>query len=208
MSDATYKCGSRDYLGRARILMEQNVPESLFYAAFELRCGIEGRLQECLQAQQHISKRKKEGWRIAELGRNLKHAFDDGDQVVEIRITDKNSGESAVCYYTPVKTSLKKKGQQLGNYLHALKEYKPSEDKWWRDFGELLKATYEELKFATAGTLCGPPLLNPHGGTQLNHELGYDKANDEKIIRLGAEGQVIQMSVNYFESLPANERQS
>jgi hypothetical protein len=208
MSDATYRCGSRDYLGRARILLDQKTAQSLFYAAFELHCGIEARLQEYLDVQQHISKKKKQGWKIAELGKNLKHAFDDGDQVVEIRMTDKNSGESAICYYTPVRASLKKKGQQLGNYMHALKEHKPPGHKWWREFKELLHATYEELKFATTGTLCGPPLLNPRGGTQLNHELGYEKTNDEKIINLGGVGRVIQMSVNYLKSLPAGKQQS
>src|SRR5271165_6848988 len=161
MADATYKCGSRDYLERARSLLEQNTQQALFYAAFELRCGIEARLQEYLAVQEHLSKKRKDGWRINELGKNLKRAFDDGDKIIELGFSNNKSGETVACYYTPVKASLKKSGQQLGNFLHPMKKFKSIDDVWWKHFRELLLSTYQGLKLATTGTLLGPPLLRP-----------------------------------------------
>jgi hypothetical protein len=208
MADANYKCGSRDYLLRAREQLDQNSPKAMFYAALELRFGIEARLQEYLEVQQHISQKKRQGWKIAELGKSLKHAFDDGDRIVEIRMSDMKSGESAVCYYTPVTATLKKNGQRLGNFLHALKEHKPAGDKWWQDFHDLLNATYQELRFATTGTLLGPPLLSPQNQSRLSHELGYDQINDEMIVKLGGIGRVIQMSINLVKTLPSDKNQT
>ena len=206
MLDANYKCGSRDYLARARVLLDENSQQALFYAAFELRCGIEARLREYLEVQEHLSKKRKEGWRIAELSKNLKRAFEDGDQIVEIMIGEKEAGETAACYYTPVTTSLKKKGQQLGNYLHPMKQHKPAEDKWWKNLRNLLESTYQELKVATTGTLLGPPLLSPQNKSQLNYELGYNHRRDEIIKNLGKVGKLSRMSVNYLKTLPVGQQ--
>ena len=202
MSDTTYKCGSRDYLARARMLLDEKAQQALFYAAFELRCGVEARLQEYLEVQEHLSKKRKEGWKIAELANNLKRAFDDGDQIIAITMSDKETGESVSCYYTPVTASLKKKGQQLGNYLHPMKQHKPAEHEWWKDLRNLLEATYQELKLATTGTLLGPPLLSPQKTTKLNCELGYSPKGDEILKELGQVGRLTQMSVKYFKTLP------
>jgi len=202
MSDAAYRCGSRDYLVRARTRLDENSKQGLFYAAFELRCGIEARLQEYLEVQEHLSKRRKEGWRIAELSKNLKRAFDDGDQILEIVFRDVEGSNSVACYYTPVTTSLKKKGQQLGKYLHPMKEHKPAEHEWWKTLQDLLEATYQELKTATTGTLLGPPLLDPQNQTRLNIELGYDEGRDEIIRMLGHKAKLGKMKVNFLKTLP------
>lgn len=202
MTQANYNCGSRAYLARARMQLDQNATEALFYAALELRFGIEARLHEYLEVQHHVSKKRREGWKIAELGKNLKRAFDDGDKVVEIVINDQESGESVACYYTPVTASLKKNGQQLGNYLHALKEHKPPGHKWWDDFRSLLEAACQELKVATTGRLLGPPLLSPDNRTQLCYELGYDDTADTLVKKFGGVGKLMQMSVKYLDSLP------
>ena len=41
-----YGFKSRDYLKRAKARLNEDKGESLFYAALELRCGIEARLHE------------------------------------------------------------------------------------------------------------------------------------------------------------------
>jgi hypothetical protein len=200
MPDANYKCGSRDYLARERKLLDENSQQALFYAAFELRCGTEARLQEYLEVQEHLSEKRKQGWRIAELSKNLKRAFDDGDKIIEIGISDNKSSETATLYYTPVRASLKKNGQQLGNYLHPMKKYKLAGDVWWKHFCELLESTYQELKAATTGTLLGPPLLSPDNKSKFNIELRHQKKTDEFIMKLAVE---FKMSVKYLEKLPA-----
>ncbi len=202
MSDANYKCASRDYLARARTLLDQNSQEALFYAAFELRCGIEARLQEYLEVQEHLSEKRKQGWRIAELSKNLKRAFDDRDKIIAIRNTHKKSVETATLYYTPVRASLKKYGQQIGNYLHPMKKFKLSGDVWWKGFRALLESAFQGLKTATTGTLLGPPLLSPDNKSKFNIELGHQEKIDDFIMSLGRLGEEFNVSVKYLENLP------
>ena len=54
-----YRIHSRDYLQRARKRLDSGTPDALFHAAFELRCGIEARMQQYLEAQEHISESLK-----------------------------------------------------------------------------------------------------------------------------------------------------
>ncbi len=51
-----YGTHSRGYLARARQRLDEGSFESLFYAAFELRCGIEARLQQYEEALVNITK--------------------------------------------------------------------------------------------------------------------------------------------------------
>lgn len=44
-------CGSEAYLDRAKDCLEEGNPRNLFYAAFELRCFVERRQQDYLEAQ-------------------------------------------------------------------------------------------------------------------------------------------------------------
>ncbi len=71
----TYEISSRDYLRRARECVREDSVSSLFYAALEVRSGIEARMQEYLEVWDHIAKKKKRGWRIVDLGRNVENSF-------------------------------------------------------------------------------------------------------------------------------------
>lgn len=57
-----YSVNSKAYLNRARRQLDENTKEALFYAAFELRCGIESRLLQYWEANKHIHLMKKAGW--------------------------------------------------------------------------------------------------------------------------------------------------
>jgi hypothetical protein len=80
-----YRSDSRSYLARALGFLKKGRAEDLFYAAFELRCGIEARLQEYLEVQGHLSKKQKQGWRIADLGNKASRAFSTGDGLPKSR---------------------------------------------------------------------------------------------------------------------------
>jgi hypothetical protein len=49
------------YLVRARGQLDSQGYDALFYAAFELRCAVESRLQQYLNAREDIAKHKKKG---------------------------------------------------------------------------------------------------------------------------------------------------
>jgi len=56
----TYNVDSKNYLKRARSQLDSQSYEGLFYAALELRYGIEARIKEFLESHTHIpNKRKK-----------------------------------------------------------------------------------------------------------------------------------------------------
>ena len=81
---AEYGLHARDYLARTRACLAKGSPATLFYAAFELRCGIEARLQQYLEAQRENTGKIKQGWRIAKLARHVNRRFKTGDKVVQL----------------------------------------------------------------------------------------------------------------------------
>jgi len=70
-----YHTSSYDYLERARERFAEGSHQALFYAALELRCGIEQRIREYSSVQKQISKRLQKGWRITHLGKDLNKVF-------------------------------------------------------------------------------------------------------------------------------------
>ena len=200
----TYLIDSRSYLKRAKERIDEDSFHSLFYASFELRSGIESRMQQYLEVQEHISKQKKKGWRIADLAKNIEKTFRIGDQITKFTIADKNSGTHLYSlYYTPVTSNLQKQGKKLGNYLHAAKKLYQSNDKWWNEFRENLNKTYRELELANYGTLLGPPLIHPNKkNIDMKIELLPDEDHQQKLKDFSNYAGVIKMKVEYLDSLP------
>jgi hypothetical protein len=161
----TYDISSRGYLNRAREMLDDGGQQALFYAALELRSGIEARLQEYLDAQDHIARKKKEGWRIGKFAKNIEEAFRLGNRVVQLTVIDRDSDDPPlILYYTPVTSKLKDGNQRLGALLHAIKRRRSDGDTWWERTRLFLEATYMELERANFGTLLGPPLLHRETG--------------------------------------------
>ncbi|MDH3712060.1 MAG: hypothetical protein OER04_19390 [Cyclobacteriaceae bacterium] len=158
----TYEVSSREYLKRAKQCLEKNENQFLYYAAFEIRCGVEARMQEYLKTQQHISKRKQQGWKIATLGKNIENVFKLGQKDAVLRVRDSDTKELLLeARYTPVKAELKKKTQKIGKYLHSAKKQYDSDDEFWKNFRSELEAMIEELERATTGRMLGPLLVHP-----------------------------------------------
>ena len=178
--------------------------DALFYAAFELRCGIESRMSEYLEVWEHISKKKKKGWRIAEMGRNVEEYFKTGNKIVRWAMTDKQTGELIVCvYYTPVTSSLRKEGEKLGNFLHSMKKYRKPEDPFWAKHRNELERIYSQLAVANKGTLLGPPLMKPGSGeVDMKLELPPEVDPEEIVDRILNKGKEMQVKVNYLAQLP------
>lgn len=161
-------------------------------------------MQEYLEVAEDISEKRKQGWRIAELGKTLEGAFKLGDRIVQVDFEDTVSGRQWTIYHTPVSSKLQKQGKQLGNYLHAMKTYRKPDDPWWYSFKSLLGETCEGLAIATKGTLLGPPLFRPDGKTlDTHHELGIDPLADEAMTLIGRVGGDIRLGVKYLNNLPS-----
>jgi hypothetical protein len=193
--DSVYATDSRSYLARALGLLKEDRTDGLFYAALELRCGIEARLQEYLDVQQHLSKKRKEGWRIAELGAKAARVFRTGDKVARFRFfEEKTKTLVAELYYTPVTHSARKASEKLGNYLHAAKKYHPPDDAWWQTFRQVLHEAALGLLLATKGTLLGLPLISPSRQMAV-----YTEKDELPFVDIGT---TALMEVEYLDEFP------
>lgn len=161
-TEMEYRCGAKDYLDRARVRLSETNPESLFYAALELRFGIEARLKEYFDAQAQTTKMKRDGWKISSLANHVESVFKSRDKALRLTIFDPSTNdEICVVLYTPVTTKLQKLGQRLGDYLHAPDKKHYENRQWLAEFREKLDDTFFRLEFALSGTLLAPPLSHP-----------------------------------------------
>ncbi len=193
-----YDVFSRSYMQRARERLNENTTEALFYAAFELRCGIEVRMKEYLEAQEHLAAAKSKGWQIPILGRDIERAFRLGDRVAQLTFTDPETKKALqVLYYTPVTSTLQHEAGRLDQYRHGLQE-SPSRE-MLAAMRVFLEQVYAHLKVANTGTLLGPPLVKPDGRIQLYVE------EDGIAIELNKLGRQVIMNVKYFDDLSSSK---
>lgn len=198
-----YGTSSRDYLARADALLRESTVDTLFHAAFELRCGIEARLQECLEPHEHIPLGRRTAWQVGNLHRTATDAFGSSDEVVRVEVHDRaTSAHLFTLFYTPVTGRLKDIAQRLGDYLHVAKRSYAAEDAYWDDLRTLLVEGTTLLREATTGTLLGAPLINrATGQSSLPVELRPDE-NGIYVDQIRAlKGRSVVMNVARFSSL-------
>ena len=198
----SYGVSAKAYLARAEARLASGRCEEFFYAALELRAGVESRMQEYLEAHRHISKKKKKGWQIAKLGRSIEQAFRLGDKVAEITVIEVESkSRIALLYYTPVKDTLNKKAGRLGDYLHAISFQKVSNDKWWLTFRTLLEQTVDELSEATEGVLLGPPMMRSTKEIYMSVS-GFSEQEMKHLLKKMRPKQEVTFKVKYLPRVP------
>lgn len=96
---------------RGRTQLNSGTAEGLFYASFELRAGIQARMQEYLHAQDSVAKHRKEDWRLNKLGQSLDEVFHIENRIAAVAFHKIETGELlAELYYTPVTSQLQKEG--------------------------------------------------------------------------------------------------
>jgi hypothetical protein len=196
-----YHVSARAYLERARAQLDAATSEGLFYAAFELRAGIQARMQQYVHAQD-IAEHKKDDWRLGNLGRTLENVFQIGDRIAEVAVYDPHAGEFiATLYYTPVTSELKKNGERLGEYLHALPQNRRDDDAWWQSTRDFLETIYHQLATACAGTLLAPPLREPGSDKVVVQGEMFEESHREALQKLRA-GFRFSLRVQYLDELP------
>lgn len=161
-------------------------------------------MKEYLDVWTHISNKKKRGWKIADMHRNLEQAFRTGDKIVRWSVLDSESGELSIClYHTPVSADLRKDAQLIGNHLHSMKKFRGPGDEWWDKLRADLASTSNRLDSAVAGTLLGPPMMKD--GTNeidMKVEIPPHCNADEIMARMGGKGKEMTIKVAYLDSLP------
>lgn len=166
---------SRAFLDRAKVHLAQfdqeQTPANLFYAALELRFGIEARLNEYLSpilkelGKDPISETEYAGTKLL---KKLLRLDPDAEKAWMLRITSEVSGSQSQMEFTPVSRHLAALHGQLGDCLHF--KFFSANEHWYlkpRATGisgktlwnvrDLLEETVNELSEATRGILTGHP---------------------------------------------------
>jgi len=170
-----YNIPSFCFLERARKqikLFDEGIPESLFYAALELRMGIEARLFEYIEASLRVNKRPLKritDYSATKLLKRLSQIDPNAIDHLTMIITIEGSGHGSALEYTPVTKKLASFHGMLGEILH-FKFFR--NNKYWYyikrlslkhknksllDYRDFLKECAIELEKANKGILLSPP---------------------------------------------------
>lgn len=170
-----FDISSRAFLSRAAehlVLFEKNEsPEDFFYAALNLRFGIEARLNEYLvPALRSIGKDKKSisDYVATKLLKSLLTIDRDADRPSTLHITCEQDGIWTAMQFTPVSKDLAEIHGRLGELLHF--KFFTNNEHWVirkplggsphhsvADFVPLLHKGISELRQATSGPLLSNP---------------------------------------------------
>ena len=196
----SYSTKSIGYLARAREMLDVRDNQSLFYAAFELRCGIEARLKEYFDAQAKTTNKRRAGWQIDKLVRQVEAVFKLSNKGLKLTVFDADTKDLiSTVLYTPVTPQLQKMGERLGDYLHSQNHEKTDTDPFWAEMRKRLEMTYQELGFATSGILLAPPLVHPKNKDERFFCIEGDQRN------IFPPGKRIGMRYDIYEVEPLNE---
>ena len=176
MQIATLGIDARSFLGRARQRLAEfdlGKREALFYAALDLRFGIEARLFTYIdaapQAQGDRGTFSRE-YVASKLLAHLTRLAPDAARGSVLRVRHEGSGEVSGFVYTPVTPRLAKMHGQLGELLHAKffrnnpawcinREFDVDRPQTLLDYRSFLGEVVAELTEATRGTLLGNPVF-------------------------------------------------
>jgi len=168
----TYDASTRAYLARAKLNFESGKNDSLFYAAFELRCGVEARLKDYVKAQGDNASIRKTPWQIRKLVEKLAKPSGIHEKRFVLPFIHPKTGEKHYAIYNPVSSKLRRIAERLGDYLHCVEQNRVSKSSFFSEFRQLVKQGIEELKSATSGTLIAPPSISGPGKMRLKFEKG------------------------------------
>lgn len=202
-----YGISSRDYLMRARTRLDARSNPDLLYAAFELRCGVEARQAQYAEAWARTKKKIGNRWRIPVQAKLLEKMFKTGDQAARVTIrAEEDSGFELRFYFTPVVRPLRTIAGQTNDLLHAMHQFRTSDDPWWSDNRTMLEKFWTELEKANRGTLLGPPLRSAKSGqVSLIVEVPSGSPGQQAHEYLEeAKGQRIHIKVDYLAEFPAS----
>lgn len=189
-----FNTGARSFLARSiaqlAVFERDESVEHFFYAALELRFGIEARLNEYLgPALKSIGKDKKSisEYVATRLLKRLISIDPNAGRASTLRITNERSGHSAVMQFTPVSQRLAVIHGQLGELLHF--KFFTNNEHWLirkplggnpqrsvADYLPLLKEGISELQQATSGTL-----LSNLRFTEIVEEVANEAPNDPTV---------------------------
>lgn len=172
------------YLARAKHLITSEDRASLIYAALELRCGVEARLQEHALTAVGISKGQATQWEITKLAKTIDGAFGLGDSFMFLFL-HMEDGRECTFLYAPVSKRLQSLAKRCGDYLHAIALERIQNPGFWAELRNILNEGCSLLEVS-----CRSEILRPTFEHGLHFSLAPDDPRIEVIkdIQAGANG--------------------
>lgn len=189
-----YHISARAYLARAKQQLLANTNESLFYAAFELRCCVETRQEEYATEIKFI-KTKIKPWKIGATAKQLERIF-NSNKIARITMTDSNTADF-VLYHTPVSQKLYREAEKLGEFLHRMEGFKNDDDHFWSSTRNKIRKIYRDAWYSCQGQMITPPLQNhPFKISDPSEQL------KEFLQRAGRDKFTIKTKIEYLDQPP------
>lgn len=154
----TYATSPEAYLGRARERLLSGEVEDLFYAAFELRCCVESRQADYLDALETRTGRKVKAWQVRKTANTLLQTWRDPKIC---RLTYVIGDKQFPTYFTPVTSELARAVERhIGPLMHAPASYHEARSPWWDETRSRLVNIYRQAWVSCQGEHRAPPLWN------------------------------------------------
>lgn len=203
----TYRISADAYLARARKRLMENQPEALFYAAYELRCGIEARQAEHVEAVE-FKMPKIKPWEISDTRRKyhgvVGRAIEAGP-ITELGLRADGKTEFLL-YYTPLTAQVLNSAERtLHGLLHVQQRFYKDDDVFWAEKRQQLVEIYRTLWISCRGTLMAPPILSPETGQM--HGMRVEDPSPELqewIAEVHRANRDIEVSIAYLTEPPAD----
>jgi hypothetical protein len=169
-----YGVSARAYLERAKERLLEDSKESLFYAAFELRCSVEARQSEYIDAMKNYARMKKtRSWEVNKSQKELERVFRGRTKIVRIQIMGEKDDLIHESYYTPVQRKLARNTGRLGIYLHVMDRYRDEDDEWWDKTRSELLQFYRQVWISCRGNMLASTSYGSVGKGVLSSDRSY-----------------------------------
>jgi hypothetical protein len=194
-----YDISPRGYLYRARTALVGERPESLFYAALELRCCVERRQADYAHALLKYKGTQLKPWNVGKNRAKIRGVTASAN-IAYMRFTV--DGESIEIYHTPVTDELVRTAERLGELLHCQTVYRPPESPWWQTTRNGLVSAYRLAWTACKGQSNVPPLWDPK--TQIVHPVEFELTDDNRhVAEKLTKGAACEVKIAYLDGTPA-----
>jgi hypothetical protein len=147
-----------------------------------------------------VARKKRQGWRIPQLAKDLERVFRVGDTVVRVLV--KSARGEVLLFFTPVSARLQRMAGRLNQLLHA-QSARSDDDRWWEKTRQFLENVAEELQLASTGVLLGPPQIHVRT-KEVNLNAVFTDAAEAALVTqvLGAPKTHLTIEVRYLKALP------
>jgi hypothetical protein len=196
---------AKGHLQRAKALLTSGQVVNLRYAALELRCCVETRQADYLNAMSWMKTPKVKRWETGKISKALSRYW-EAPQIAHI-IYSLPSGNWST-YFTPVtKPLLEACAKATGLLLHAIEDDVANQIGWWEDRREELLAIYRQAWIACRGEHIAMPIWDATSRS-IHPVLLYVEDNSERpiksLVSQFEKGREMAFSIEYLSAPPSD----